>query len=145
MVTSIITKKKVQNISNKICNYFVIPCILIVYKEITIRKKKMMGLYKGNEKRIEINPDYILDTVDTLLHELAHHLDRNRFLNRVEGYYKMEMWPKMEYARTDESGQKWYAATGKPHPIYIHLGRTHGKVFKKCLKEITEYYNNNLK
>ena len=121
---------ELQKISDDLCDKLTIPRILII---ITQRMRpRAIGLYCGDSIKIRT------DSKSVLLHELAHHLDRTRFKNCVPGYYKMEMWPAMELSHIDETGQKWYAATGKLHEIYIHLGSSHGKNFKKCLREIQE-------
>jgi len=125
-----LTKAKLQALSDDICQHFDIPAIPTI---INPALKRWGGLYHYDTstelKRINI---------DTLLHELAHHLEWRRFQDRVAGYYKVEMWPKMMPC-PDKPG--WYAPTGKPEPVYLRIGRgQHTRLFKECLAEITDYY-----
>jgi len=138
--------KEYQKIADNICKEFELPCIPIAFDDGTKAplklKKDVLGCYYGYVIVLRDFSLYDVDQSVTLLHELAHHLESTRFQKRIEGYYKMEIWPAMELSRIDENNQKWYAATGKPHPVYIRIDRTmHGKLFRKCLREIKEYYD----
>lgn len=126
-----------QKHSNLICEHFGMRKIPI---EINNRLKRTLGLYCWD--RIELNPK-IGKCLGTLRHELAHHLKQIRFEQRVEGFYKMEMWPAMVLDSIDENGQKWYAAKGELHPVYFKVGNHHGPHFRKCLKDIEAYCKHN--
>lgn len=118
-----------QKLSDRICQHFEMEQIPV---QLNIRLKKYLGLY-------HITHIVVRHTrIDTLLHELAHHLEQYRFTHHVKGYYKTEMHPAMEPC-PDKPG--WYAPTGKPVPIDLKIGsRIHGKPFKQCLTDIIDYY-----
>lgn len=127
--------KQLQEHSDLICEHFGMKKIPVVVNN---RLTRTLGLWCGGD-RIELNPE-TGRTLETLRHELAHHLQYARYEQRKEGYVKMEMWPAMVLDSIDANGQKWYAAKGKPEPVYLRLGTMHGKLFKECLKEIEEKF-----
>lgn len=134
-------RAQLQKIANQVCNQFYMSKLSIEFSDkLTWR----YGDYDGTNNRIRIGSgaNRFFHNVDTLLHELAHHLHHYRFENKIPGFYKMEIWPAMVLDHIDESGQKWYAAKGEKKPVYFITG-THDKVFRRCLNEIREYYKQN--
>lgn len=130
MIYPVRNKDGLQQYSDQICEHFGMKKIPVV---INRRLKTTLGFYKGNV--IELN-EISGTNLSVLRHELAHHLQYTRYEQRKEGYVKIEMWPKMILDSVDEKGKKWYAATGKPSPVYIRIGTSHGKLFKECLRDI---------
>lgn len=128
--------KNLQELADNVCKKFKIEPIPIAWNP---RLRTTSGLYRGT--KIEINPRTISKKA-TLLHELAHHLRKRRFHQRVEGYYLISYFPKLEPVK-DMPG--FYAPTGPLELVCYHEDSAHSKLFKKCLKEIIEFCTKQLK
>ena len=118
---------KYQKRADKICQGLALPLIPIIEAKL---KRRTLGTYDPTGIEICTYAGF-----DTVLHELAHHLEYTKFFRRIPGYFKVEKCPQMEEC-SDRPG--WYAATGPLHDVYYLPDRSHGKVFKKCLREIEE-------
>jgi len=130
-------RDQLQGIADNVCKHFQMGNIIVQFSNSFTRRA---GDYDYSTKiiRIKCGPASFVQ-IHTLLHELAHHLHRNRFDKRVVGYYKMEMWPSMVLDSVDKTGKKWYAAKGKKKPVYF-TQKSHGKAFEQCLDDIWAYY-----
>ena len=130
-----------QPLSDSICHHFAMPQIPIEFSK---RMTSGWGIYYGNVIRLswKLTQGFYSkkELMATLIHELAHHLKKVRFNHRKKGYFKKEMWNKMEYAYT-ESGEKWYAPTGPLEPAYFIVGTAHDKLFQKCEQDIWDFLN----
>jgi len=126
------TLNELQLYSDQVCEHFGMRRIPVVENR---RLRKTLGVYKGDKIELASRGKRLF----VLRHELAHHLHYTRYEQRKEGYVKIEMRPKMVLDSVDEKGQKRYAPRGKLSPVYIKVGTSHGKLFKKCLKEIKAF------
>lgn len=120
-----------QVLSDELCMRLELPKVLII--PFRRKQSRLLGRYCGNI--IELCPR-CGTTVETLVHELAHHLHRIRFERRIPGFYRMEKWPSMQPRYCTISDHKiWYAATGELKPVYFKQS-SHGRGFKKCFTDI---------
>lgn len=136
-----ITIEELQHIANVMYKHFGLEKIPVIFNN---RFKSYRGTYYWNN-RIELASNlYDKEVKNTLLHELSHHLVRDRFNKRVPGYFRMEMWPKMVPDSCTLIDRKvWYKASDDPkekEPIYFRK-QSHGKHFVKCVGEMKEAYN----
>jgi len=113
-----------QIVADKICKHFKMKLILL---RINTRLKVVQGLYRRNQC-IDLNPDCM--GLGLAVHELAHHLQQTRFDQRKEGYFKMEMCPKMIFDHVDKNGVTQFSAKGEPYPLYMKIGTWHDKRFE---------------
>lgn len=123
---------ELQIVADKICKHFKMKPILL---RVNGRLKTTHGLYR--HECIDFNPKVI--GLGLLVHELAHHLKLTKYDQRKDGYYKMEMWPKMVFDHVDENGVTQFSAKGEPSPVYIRTGTSHDKKFWECIRDIKRF------
>jgi len=131
---------QMQKETNKICNHFEMRAIP-VYRNSRLRRT--LGIWRRCEIELSLKAK-----VDTLLHELAHHLHETRYIKGVKGYYKAELWNKQEAIYCDIVTKRiWYGGIKtakneqpKKKLIYLIKGTSHGKEFEQCLRDIEAFY-----
>lgn len=143
-----------QIISDDICEHFRIKKILII---ISTDLGRVKGRYyyddvvNGNEiieLQAESNQQFL--DVETLLHELAHHLRRARHEISLQEYSQIE--PELDvregiilnFSNTKGNEKKWYVSTGKKIARYLKVGTDHDELFYECKRDIDEFCRLNL-
>ena len=77
--------------------------------------RHILGRYHGDHIELSRGP-----RTKTLVHELAHYLHAYRFQHRFPGYYRVRTFP----------------LSSNPTKEYYFRTASHGKQFKKCLKDM---------
>jgi hypothetical protein len=117
-----------ERLTAQICADFRLPAIELRLKFL---RKSLLGEY--GITYINLNKSAVTETV---VHELAHHLEQHRWEHNETGYFEIIRVHKMIPSGRDDG---YFVAADELTDCKIKRGTSHNKLFKECYEDICEF------